>query len=71
MEDRVLNQRILETEQARDEVVGWMISCMKTCVKPTWQEVAFRSTESKAYWGNWESLRLRASGLVMSGEAST
>ena len=57
MEDGVLNRRNLEAEQAKDEDVSWIMSHKETGVKPTWLEVASRGAESKAYWGQWESLR--------------
>ena len=58
MEDGVLNRRNLEVKQAEDEDVSWVIDYKKTGVKPTWKEVISRGAESKAYWGQWESLRM-------------
>ena len=47
------NREKLETAQAEDPDIGWILESKKKNVKPEWREVVRRGAESKTYWRQW------------------
>ena len=53
-----MSREILEKGQASNLDVSLMLERKKTGIKPTWKEVSQCGADSKAYWGQWESLQV-------------
>ena len=53
-----LSREDLKKSQMEDSDVSWMLECKEKRTKLAWTIVASRRADSKAYWGQWESLQV-------------